>query len=204
MEQGHEPGSIRLGQIVKAQVSAFSGAAGRQPLMPIEGVSVYFRKVPISSAQCRGEAFVSILLSQTEADYLIALQKRVIDSSVQVFPQPGGKLVLELESLDRSEDFYVDVSRGRIDLSKITYQNRAREIVVLMRLDLGGPPHRNPDGEQMPCPHLHIYREAFGDKWAYPVPAAQFTQLGDLQQTLTDFLNACNVVEHPIFQAGLF
>ena len=147
---------------------------------------------------------MSILLSQTEADALIAMQKRATNTSTQLFPGPGGKLVIELESLDRSEDFFVDVSRGRIDLKKITYQNRAREIIVLMRLDLNGPPHRNPDGQTIPCPHLHLYREGFGDKWAFPVPQHRFGHLNNLATTLTDFLNECNVVEHPTIQVGLF
>jgi hypothetical protein len=147
---------------------------------------------------------VSILLSQTEADALIAMQKRVSDADIRQFPIPGEKLVIPLESMDRSEDFSLDVSRGRIDLSKVTYQNRARQIIVLLRLDLGGPPHRNPDGQQIRCPHLHTYRQGFGDKWAEPVPPNKFSNLASLHQTLTDFLNECNVVEHPTIQAGLF
>jgi hypothetical protein len=147
---------------------------------------------------------VSILLSQTEANALIAMQKRVSDADVRQFPPPGDKLVIPLESIDKSEDFFLDVSRGRIDLSKVTYQNRARQIIVLMRLDLSGPPHRNPDGEQIMCPHLHTYREGFGDKWAEPVPLDKFSNLANLHQTLTDFLNECNVLEHPTIQAGLF
>jgi len=56
-----------------------------------------------------------------------------------------------------------------MDFSRITYQNRGRAVVVLLRLDLKGSPLRNPNDEVIPCPHLHIYREGFGDKWAYPL-----------------------------------
>jgi hypothetical protein len=64
----------------------------------------------------------------------------------------------------------LDLARGQIKLTKATYQNRARQAIVLMRLDLDGPPHRNPDDQEIPCPHLHFYREGYGDKWAIPPP----------------------------------
>jgi hypothetical protein len=37
-----------------------------------------------------------------------------------------------------------------------------------MRLDLDGPPHRNPDDQEIPCPHLHIYRAGYGDSGPSP------------------------------------
>jgi len=56
----------------------------------------------------------------------------------------------------------------------------------------------------MPCPHLHVYRENFGDKWAFPLPASKFQHLGDLYQTFEDFMAECNVIETPKMQTGLF
>jgi len=73
-----------------------------------------------------------------------------------------------------------------------------------MRLDIGGAPHRNPDGEEIPCPHLHIYREGFGDKWAVLAPEAHYSNLDDLYRTLEDFMRHCNIVEPPKIQPGLF
>ena len=35
----------------------------------------------------------------------------------------------------------LDVTRAQIKLTKATYQNRARQVIILMRLDLEGPPH---------------------------------------------------------------
>jgi len=81
---------------------------------------------------------------------------------------------------------------------------RGREAVVdiLLRLDVDGPPHQNPDGEEMPSPHLHVYREGYGDKWAVPVPA-EFTDTSDLVCTLRDFMKYCNVQECPSIQRGV-
>lgn len=96
------------------------------------------------------------------------------------------------------------MQRGRIDLLKVTQQNRARVVVVLIRLDLGGSTHRNPDGQEIPCSHLHIYREGFGDKWAIPVPVQQFRNIPDLWQTLEDFMVYCNITRPPNINKVLF
>ena len=98
-------------------------------------------------------------------------------------------------SLDNREDFLLDITRSQINVAKIAHQNRARHVVILMRLDIQGAPHRNPDAEVIPCPHLHIYREDFGDKWAFRLPAGKFRHLGDLYQTVEDFMTECNVIE---------
>lgn len=98
----------------------------------------------------------------------------------------------------------LDLSRGRIDLLKIKMQNRGRQVVVLVRLDLGGAPHRNPDGEEISVPHLHVYREGFGDKWATAVPLDRFTATRDVWRTFEDFLRFCNITQPPHIERGLF
>lgn len=145
-----------------------------------------------------------INLTQTEADALIALEKHRVDDQPYDYPGMGGSITVPLVSVDKREDFLLDVSRGRIDLKKGTYQTRARHIVVLVRLDFGGQPHRNPDDVEVPSPHLHIYREGYGDKWAFPVPREEFPNMGDLWQTLEDFMRYCNVTEPPFIRKGLF
>jgi len=145
-----------------------------------------------------------LILTQAEADGLIAMQKRRTDDREWQYPGTGGSATVPLESIDGREDFLLDVHRARIDLVKGTYQNRARHVVVLVRLDFGGRPHRNPDGEEIASPHLHIYREGFGDKWAYPLPADRFPNVLDAWLTLHDFMQFCNIVEQPTFSRGLF
>lgn len=147
---------------------------------------------------------MSINLTQADADALIAMPKRPADDETRSFPLPGDRIIIPLVSLDRREDFLLDVTRSQINIAKISHQNRARQVVVLMRLDVNGAPHRNPDGEEILGPHLHIYKEDFGDKWAYPLPLGKFENLGDLHRTLDDFLAECNVVEPPRIGAGLF
>src|SRR5690349_17637475 len=119
-------------------------------------------------------------ISQVEADGLIDMEKRFVDEKDWTFPAAGERIALALTSLDKRENFMLDITRAQIKLTKATYQNRARQAIILMRLDLDGPPHRNPDGIDIPCPHLHVYREGFGDKWAFPLPPDRYANKQDL------------------------
>jgi hypothetical protein len=143
-------------------------------------------------------------LTQSEADALLAMKKHRVDDTAYQFSMPGETLQVPLISANKREPFFLDINRGRLKLNKVTYQNRARTVVVLARLDIDGPPHVNPDGQEISCPHLHTYREGFGDKWAGPVPASVFPKLDDLWGTLDDFMAYCQVAVPPIIERGLF
>lgn len=143
-------------------------------------------------------------LNQAEADALIAMEKRRANKNQWNYPGFGEQVTVPLISTDGREEFHLDLHRARINLTKGTYQNRSRQVVVLVRLDFGGAPHRNPDGEEIGSPHLHLYREGFGDKWAFPVPSDRFSDMGNSWQMLQDFMQFCNIVEPPIIQRGLF
>lgn len=145
-----------------------------------------------------------INLTQSEADALIAMEKHRVNEDRHCFPISERSLIVPLHSSDRREQFLLDISRGRIDLRRGKFQNRARQVVVLVRLDFGGSPHRNPDDQEISCPHLHVYREGYGDKWAIPVPLDQFPSTDDLWKTLEDFLRFCNITQPPHIDGGLF
>lgn len=145
-----------------------------------------------------------IALSQFEADALIALEKIRVDNAVHDFPDLGGKLTVPLTSRNRRESFVLDIWRARIDLRKGTFQNRARQVIPLVRIDLGGAPHTNPDGESIGCPHIHVYREGFGDKWASPLPDSFLANGSDALSIMDEFFRFCNVVEPPQIRRGLF
>lgn len=143
-------------------------------------------------------------ISQAEADALIAMEKHCVENKSWLFPEPGGRLAIPLVSPDKRENFILDITRAQIKLKKATYQNRARQAIILMRLDLDGPPHRNPDDQEIPCPHLHIYREGYGDKWAVPAPAYIYSNMADLFSTFEAFMGHCNITQKPQIDRGLF
>jgi hypothetical protein len=143
-------------------------------------------------------------ITQAEADFLIAMEKHRLDDQMWVFPGPGERLSIPLTSQDKREDFVLDVTRSQIKLTKATYQNRVRQAIILMRLDIDGPPHRNPDESEVPCPHLHIYREGYGDKWAVVAPPGIYNPTMNLFSLFQAFMGHCNITVPPEFQMGLF
>ena len=143
-------------------------------------------------------------LTQAEADTLLAMEKHRVDETRHVFPTLGGSIEVPLISANKRENFLLDITRGRINLKKATYQNRVRTVVILARLDIDGPPHENPDGEEIPCPHLHTYREGYGDKWAVPAPGGAFPRTTNLWGSLEDFMAFCRITETPFIERDLF
>ena len=145
-----------------------------------------------------------INLTQPEADALLAMEKHRVSEDRHEFPTPGVSCAIPLQSPDKREAFLLDMSRARIALTKVKLQNRARQVVVLARIDFGGSPHRNPDDQEIACPHLHVYREGYGDKWAEPLPAERFPSPEDTWASFGHFLAFCNITRPPHIDRGLF
>ena len=47
--------------------------------------------------------------------------------------------------------------KGKYNRKKCTYQSRYNNTYNLLRIDINGPPHDNPDCGSVECPHIHIY-----------------------------------------------
>jgi hypothetical protein len=146
---------------------------------------------------------MSIFLTQQEADALLALEKHYRDTKTFVFPSYGGELRIPVYSLDNREEFILDISRSSISLERNKFQTRARIAIVLARIDIGGAPHRNPDGTEIQCPHIHFYKAGFNDKWAEPL-SNYFTNIKDPVKILHEFIDYCNIVTMPTIQEDLF
>jgi len=83
---------------------------------------------------------------------------------------------------------------------------RYKNIQNLIRIDLEGPPHDNPDGTVVECPHIHIYKEGYDLTWAYPLDEKLQTDPSDLITVLIDFLkytNVNNCNQYSIQEGGL-
>lgn len=143
-------------------------------------------------------------ITQLEAEALFAMEKHRTSDQHLRLPELGAKLQVDLVSPDKRERFHLDMTSSYVSLSKFTMQTRARTIVVLARLDINGAPHRNPDDVELPATHLHLFKEGYGDKWAYPIPAGAFRDLSNRWVTVKDFMTYCNITEPPEFERGLF
>jgi hypothetical protein len=118
----------------------------RQAQFQIQGSLNYGRSFPMADMN----------ITQAEADALIAMPKIRTSDETWNYPSMGGAISIPLISPDKRENFLLDIRKGRINLSKGSYQNRSRQVIVLVRIDFGGSVHRNPDGTEVLCPHLHL------------------------------------------------
>ncbi|MCB5261873.1 MAG: hypothetical protein LHW64_04050 [Candidatus Cloacimonetes bacterium] len=79
-----------------------------------------------------------IIISQAEADSLFQMPKARSDDHTHDFPLPGENVSINLQSTDGRERFILDISRGKIEIKKATYQSRYHKIIILNRLDIAG------------------------------------------------------------------
>lgn len=95
-------------------------------------------------------------LGQFEADHLIEMEKRVDANGLIEFPTQNQRATFALISNDGTEHFLLDINRVGTIRMKVSYQNRYRSSIILVRLDINGRPHVNPDGERVTGNHVHV------------------------------------------------
>ena len=142
-------------------------------------------------------------LTQQEADYLMELEKRFESDKPIVLGEMSLRHSHPLVSVDGRERLYLDVWHGILNLKKYKLQERGRLCVILVRVDVGGSPHMNPDHEVIPCPHIHIYKSGFDDKWAYPLQDYPFSHSNDIVAVFEDLMHFCHIIEYPPVQRSL-
>jgi hypothetical protein len=149
-------------------------------------------------------------ITQQDADLFFSMEKIPEEEKIYEFPYSGGKLIIPFVSHDKREKFLFDISRSAIKITKAKYQNRVRKSFVLRRIDYDGAPHTNPEvesvplkileeynGKEIPTPHLHLYVEGFGARWA--LPADLFVNINgkDIYEIMIEFFKYCNVKKLP-------
>jgi hypothetical protein len=140
------------------------------------------------------------MLTQAEADQFMQMVKHFLRPQATISIPPGTDDSYELAGPNDRERFLLDVWRGTLRLSKLRFQNRVQTVVVLVRLDVDGAPHTNPDGQRLSGTHLHIFKEGSDDKWAYPIDPSQFTLLSDPGTIFQEFCAFCKIESPPPVQ----
>ena len=137
------------------------------------------------------------MIDQILATNLLTELKRFEDTSTIIMSDKHRKHTRKL--IGTSSDFILDIRNGNIELSKVKYQARhSYTNTILLRIDTSsGGRHINPDGTLIECPHIHIYQEGYGDKWAYPLDTSIFSDINDITAILKDFLNYFHVENIP-------
>ncbi len=152
-------------------------------------------------------------LTQSEADALLKMPKAFVDPDpldfTQTQPMNYDRL---LQSVDRREQFLLTLERGKRQSIRLKFQTRARKVIVLARLDLNGPAHRNPPdspyrpSERIAGAHMHLYQENFEDRIAYEISDVPGFMVRDLSSGVScfeDFLLFVGVTEKPTIQLSI-
>jgi len=102
----------------------------------------------------------NVKITTEQAIGLINMLKERVGETTLKFPHVGNKIEFEVQAKKDGNKFMVNISRGKIDNKKCTYQGRTYiNSIALLRLDVTNSFHINPDGTKIQGPHLHIYTE---------------------------------------------
>lgn len=143
-------------------------------------------------------------ITQAEFDFLIKQDKEFEDPShpISLGPAPL-QWTRKIKSLINKEVFLLDFYRGSFELSKYTFNKRYRQTVILLRYDNGGR-HTNPDGITFDGPHVHLYREGYNDKFAFPISEIGVIPSDSMGAVLKKILQFCNVKRFPTIEVSMF
>lgn len=143
-------------------------------------------------------------ITQAEYDFLMDQEKSFDDliTAIQLGPAPL-QWVRQINSTTSKEIFLLDFYRGSFELSKYTINKRYRQTVIMLRYDNGGR-HTNPDGVLFEGPHVHLYREGYNDKFAFPVSQVNVSDTDTTEQVLKKILHFCNVKKAPTIEVPMF
>jgi hypothetical protein len=112
-------------------------------------------------------------------------------------------VVRQINSITTKEIFLLDFYRGSIELSKYTINKRYRQTIIMLRYDNGGR-HTNPGGVLFEGPHVHLYKEGYNDKFAFPVSEVSVTSTDTMEQVFKKIMHFCNVKQVPTIEVPMF
>ena len=144
-------------------------------------------------------------LSREEFTYLKSIEKHFVTNEVIFLGPPPLKWEREIISIDKKENFFLNFYRGSIKLTKFSYNNNYRKVIILGRFCSEGR-HTNPpdsDGKSFEGAHVHIFDERFGDKIAYPVTSMEIVETDQIENVLEKFLKFFNVPTMPSIQTSI-
>ena len=133
-------------------------------------------------------------MTREQTQELIQVMKKLLLTGTYYIPKTGQMNSIPLQSLQSTKDrFTVYINRkSTIVPGKYTI-NLHYPQEDLLRIDVNGSVHTNPDGTKVPCPHIHIRTKVSVIKHvsAYDIPAV-FGNVDDHINTVKDFLQYCH------------
>ncbi len=144
-----------------------------------------------------------MVLPQTEYEIVMALQKEFEDGITPLLLGPGPvRWTRQLFSPETREEFILDYHKGNIAIEKFVVNHRYRQSIILLRYCHTGR-HTNPDGITLDGPHIHLYREGYADKFAFPAAEMGINISDDIQVIFRKVLQLCNIQITPTINFNL-
>lgn len=133
-------------------------------------------------------------LTDSEARFLLEIEKIVTENSIDI-PIDGDKCGLNLERHDNNDNvLIIHIVSSSKNKEKYTFNVVYNKCITILRIDIGGSlVHINPDGTEIPVPHMHIYRDGFDDTFAIPLPDS-FSDVDNIAKVLYDLFAYSNVI----------
>lgn len=152
-------------------------------------------------------------LTQREANTLIEIEKLLTSTDTVRFPERRETKLYPVHyhrENRRYDDMTISAYRGNKNPQKVSFRLLYSQCIILLRIDTEDPtPHENPDKTRIEPfePHIHIYKEGYGDKFAYPLPK-EFTNADDIIGLFMEFLAYSHIINlnlvHIVEQEALF
>lgn len=135
-------------------------------------------------------------LTQEEAERLLSMLKKSLIEYLML-PQKGDKVEFDVCGDNKKDLFSINIFRGKINGNKINYNARIKSNgIMLLELHINATNrHINPDGTIITGSHWHIYKEGFGNRYAFP---ADDIEDNNFVQNTINFLDEFNVIEKPV------
>ena len=150
------------------------------------------------------DRIMPLILTQNEYDRLMQLRK-TFDSCIKL-PMDDEKVSYTLHALDSSETFLLNIERKRIFEIRRSKLNTSFSKEPILRVEVDGRPHINPDGERIGRNHIHIYKQGYGLSWAYPLETFSdelFKDATNFNILFSDFCKYSNIEFKEVYQGVL-
>lgn len=124
---------------------------------------------------------MAVELSTEEGKKLIALLKIAEEQGLSVdwkFIEAQNKYMIDFVAVSNEVESDIKFrlkGNKRERVSFVLLLNGTN--IALARID--NVAHTNPDGTKLSGAHIHLYREGFADKWAYPIENFNFDDAND-------------------------
>lgn len=125
--------------------------------------------------------------------------KKCFDKNI-ILPQENESKDFGLHSRETGEEFLLSAERKNIVKFSIYRSkfNHCYSKIPIVRLEIGGRPHINPDGTFIGRDHIHIFKEGYDLSWAYELSEENyikhFHNYNDYNLLFEDICVYCNIV----------